>query len=70
MTTKRIRRKNSVPFDQRLQRMAGEAREAAGKLPDGLQREVLLRKAKQAETAAHLNEWLSSGGLQNPHNPR
>jgi hypothetical protein len=39
-------------------------------LPDGLQREALLRKAKQAETAAHLNEWLSSGGLQNPPNPR
>ena len=44
MTAKRIRRKNSVPFDQRLQRMAGEALEAAGKLPDGLQREALLER--------------------------
>jgi hypothetical protein len=26
----------------------------------------LLRKARQAETAAHLNQWLSSPGLQSP----
>jgi hypothetical protein len=63
---KRNRRKNSSPFEQRLQRMAGEAREAAGRLPDGQQRDALLRKARQAETAAHLNEWLSSPGLQSP----
>jgi hypothetical protein len=66
MRVKRNRRKNSVPFDQRLQRLAEEAREAAGKLPDGQQREALLRKAKQAETAAHLNEWLSFSEQQSP----
>lgn len=66
MTAKRNRRRNNIPFDQRLQRMAGEAREAAGKLPDGQQRDALLRKARQAETAAHLNEWLSSPALQSP----
>jgi hypothetical protein len=66
MTVKRNRRKNTIPFDQRLQRMAGEAREAAERLPDGQQRDALLRKARQAETAAHLNEWLSSPGLQSP----
>ena len=65
MTAKRNRRKNSVSFEQRLQRAAGEAREAAGKLLDGQQRDALLRKARQAETAAHLNDWLSSPGLQN-----
>jgi hypothetical protein len=64
MTVKRNRRKNSVPFDQRLQQAAGKAREAARKLPDGQQREALLRKARQAETAAHLNAWLTSPGLQ------
>jgi hypothetical protein len=66
MTIKRNRQRNSVPFDQRLQRMAGEAREAAGKLPDGQQRDILLRRARQAETAAHLNELLSSPGPQSP----
>ena len=63
---KRNRRKNTVPFEQRLQRMAGEAREAAERLPDGQQRDALLRKARQAETAAHMNQWLSSPGLQSP----
>ena len=66
MTAKRNRRKSSVPFGQRLQQAAGAAREAAGKLPDGHQRDALLRKARQAETAAHLNEWLSSPGLPSP----
>jgi len=65
MTAKRNRQKNSVPFHQRLQQAAGAAREAAGKLPEGQQRDALLRKAKQAETAVHLNEWLNLGTLQN-----
>jgi hypothetical protein len=66
MTAKRNRRKNSVPLDERLQRLAGEAREAAGRLPNGQQRDALLRKARQAETAVNWNELLSSPGLQSP----
>jgi hypothetical protein len=27
---------------------------------------MLLRKARQAETAAHISEWLSSPGLASP----
>jgi len=64
MTVKRNRRKNAASFEQRLQRAAGEAREAAGRLPDGQPRDALLRKARQAEMAAHLNALLSSPGLQ------
>ena len=30
------------------------------------EREMLLRKARQAETAMHINDWLSSPGLQAP----
>ena len=66
MTAKRNRQKNPAAFDERLQRVADEAREAAGKLPQGEERDALLRKARQAETAAHLNAWLSSPGLQCP----
>jgi hypothetical protein len=66
MTAKRNRRKNSVPFDERLQKAAREAREAAQQLPQGAEREALLKKAKQAETAASLNEWLTSPSLQAP----
>jgi hypothetical protein len=30
------------------------------------ERDALLRKAHQAETAAHMDEWLRSPGLQPP----
>jgi hypothetical protein len=66
MTAKRNRKKNSVPFDERLQRAADEARAAADQLPQGEARDAMLKKARQAETAAHLNEWLTSPGLQSP----
>lgn len=66
MTARRNRKKNSVPFDERLQRAADEARVAAEQLPQGEARNALLKKAKQAETAAHLNEWLTSPGQQSP----
>jgi hypothetical protein len=34
--------------------------------PPGKEREELLRKARQAETASRIDEWLSSPGLQPP----
>jgi hypothetical protein len=40
-------------------------KEARG-TPHGLQRERLIRRARQAETAAHINEWLRSPGLRAP----
>jgi hypothetical protein len=66
MAAKRNRQRNPVAFDERLQRMADEARETAGKLPQRVERDALLKKARQADTAAHLNEWLGSSGLQPP----
>jgi hypothetical protein len=38
----------------------------AGKLSYGQERESLERKARQLEIAIHLNQWLSSPGLQPP----
>jgi hypothetical protein len=32
----------------------------------GVEREKLLRLARQAETAAHIQEWLTSPGLRAP----
>src|SRR5215470_11778897 len=49
------------------ERMADEARdlrERAEELLPGLQRELLLRQARQDEVASHLAEWLTSPGLQ------
>ncbi|MBR0829723.1 hypothetical protein JQ596_29745 [Bradyrhizobium manausense] len=63
---KRSRKKQSLSFDERLQRAADEAREAARKLPIGRERDALLKKAKQTETAARINLWLTSAGLQSP----
>jgi hypothetical protein len=35
-------------------------------VPIGKERESLLRKARQLETASRIDEWLSSPGLQTP----
>ena len=66
MTVKRNRHKQTTSFDERLQRAAREAREGARRLPPGPQRDLLLKKAGQAETACRINEWLASPGLRTP----
>ena len=59
MMKKRNRRKQTVSFDERLRQAARTAREAAVRL-EGHQRDVMLQKARQAETAARINAWLAS----------
>ncbi|WP_407154217.1 hypothetical protein [Bradyrhizobium sp. STM 3557] len=68
MTTRRNRRKQTVSFDQRLREAATAAREAARRLPAGQERDALMKKARQAETAATINELLSSPTLR-PSSP-
>jgi len=54
------------PLDRRLVEVAQRLRkEARGTLPGG-ERERLIRKARQAETALHIYEWLNSPGLKSP----
>ena len=53
-------------FDQRLAQEAERLREQARKLKHGPERDQLLRKARQTETAAHISEWINSPGLQPP----
>jgi hypothetical protein len=62
----RRRFKNMLSFPDGLTREAERFREEADKLPYGPQRHDLERKARQAETAAHIDEWLKSPGLQPP----
>lgn len=38
----------------------------AERLPYGNEREALERKARQLDIASHINEWVSSPGLQPP----
>jgi hypothetical protein len=66
MALMRNRRKQTVPFDERLQKAADAARQTARLLPPGSERDMLLKKARQTETAAHINAWLTSPGLRSP----
>ncbi|NEU94502.1 hypothetical protein [Bradyrhizobium uaiense] len=51
---------------ERLLAEAKSLREEAKALPIGIAKERLLQKARQADTAAHLSQWLSSPGLLPP----
>jgi hypothetical protein len=63
----RRRIKHNATFEERLAEEAIRFKEAAEKQPIGsLARELLLRRARQAETASHINNWLRSPGLQPP----
>jgi hypothetical protein len=53
-------------FEQRLTQEAHRVKERAKTLPQGKERELLSRKARQLETASHISEWISSPGLQPP----
>ena len=67
-TMKQQRRlfKQQLSFRDRLASFARAAREKASLLPPGAEKDELLHKAQQADTAAHLNEWANSPGLQPP----
>ncbi len=65
MKTRR-RFKQTLTLETRLTDWAMQIREQAAKLRPGTERESLIRKARQAETAARLNEWINSPGLQAP----
>lgn len=67
MPQQRRRIKHEKTFQERLAEEALRFREAAQKLPSGSHaQELLLRRARQAETASHINEWLNSPGPQPP----
>ena len=64
--TERRRFKQTQTLKQRLLHRVRSLREEARLARPGLEREALLRKARQTETAAHMEEWLRSPGLQPP----
>ena len=49
-------------FRERLAEEAIRFKKAADEQPAGTARELLLRRAQQAEVALHLDEWLRSPG--------
>lgn len=62
----RRRFKQTVSLSARLTAEARRLREEARELSPGARRERLLRKARQLETASHIDAWLASTGLQAP----
>jgi hypothetical protein len=67
MPQQRRRIKHEKTFQERLAEEASRFREAAQKLPSGSHaQELLLRRVRQAETALHINKWLTSPGSQPP----
>jgi hypothetical protein len=64
---RRPRLKHKLPFAERMAEDAERFRKAAEDQPAGsMARELLLRRARQAETASHMSDWLRSPGLQAP----
>jgi hypothetical protein len=67
MVKLRPRVKHKLTFEERLAEEAKKCKEAAEREPPGsTSQQVLLRRARQAETASHISDWLRSPGLQSP----
>jgi hypothetical protein len=67
MAKLRPRIKQALTFEERLAEEAKSFKEAAAKQPAGsLSQELLLRRARHAETASRMNDWLRSPGLRSP----
>ena len=52
----------TAPLGQRLEEQAKRLRHEAKGTPPGIERERLIRRAREAETASQMNEWVSSKG--------
>jgi hypothetical protein len=53
-------------FEERANQAAKALEDEAWHMPPGPERDALLRRARQMETASHMQDWLSSPGLQPP----
>jgi hypothetical protein len=62
----RRRFKQNQTLEQRLLEKAQKLRKQAQDTPPGIDRERLIRLARQVETASHISEWLRSPGLRPP----
>ena len=50
---------NKPPIEQKWRRQIEEVKTEARKLPHSRERDALLEKARQLETASYISEWLS-----------
>jgi len=63
---KRRRFKQQLTLQDRLSAWVKQVKDDASRLPPGPERDALLKKARQAELANHLHDWVKSPGLQPP----
>ena len=50
----------TTSVEERLAKAATQLRKQAQGTPPGVERDHLVRKARRAETASHMTEWLAS----------
>jgi hypothetical protein len=62
----KYRRSGPLSFEDRVAAEKAHLEAEAADLPHGPGKDELLKKIRQLETATHMNEWLSSPGLQPP----
>jgi hypothetical protein len=55
-----------ITVEQKWHQQSEAAKNEAQKLPHGKERDALVRKARQLETASQINQWLSSPELKPP----
>jgi hypothetical protein len=67
MALKRRRIKQTISLEERLAAEASRLREAAKGAAPGVERQHLLRRARQAETGLHMSEWLRASDLKPPN---
>jgi hypothetical protein len=60
------RRSVSHTFEENIAAEKAKLEAQVAQLKPGPQKDALLRKIRQLDTAAHMSEWLSSPGLQPP----
>jgi hypothetical protein len=58
----RRRSKRFLTLKDRLALYANEVREGASLLPPGIERDILIKKARQADTASQLEDWAEAAG--------
>ena len=63
---RRRRFKQLLTLNDRLRLFSNQLRAEAAKLRPGRERDAVLKRARLAETTAHIDEWANSPGLQAP----
>ena len=56
----------ATTLDESLEEQAKRLRKEAQGTQPGVKRDLLIRRARQVETAAHMRDWVTSPALQPP----